>query len=88
MRELQPKLLGRALEIVGSRSELAARLSAEEHAVALWQSGRATIPDRVFRALVDLVLQDDIDRAAQDRRRAPRDKLSVIDAGAERTSPA
>ncbi|HZQ72172.1 MAG TPA: hypothetical protein VFB08_04585 [Burkholderiales bacterium] len=80
MRELQAKLLRRALEIAGSRAELAARLNVEEHAVGLWVKGRATAPDRVFQALVDLVLQDDIDRAAQDRRRAPRE-------AAERTNP-
>jgi hypothetical protein len=45
----------------------------EPHALELWLSGRATVPEWVFLVAVDLVVRDDLVRAAQDRRAAPRD---------------
>jgi hypothetical protein len=66
--ELKARLLRRACDIAGGRERLAGRLDVEEHALEFWMSGRATPPERVFLAVVDIVLEDDIARAAQDRR--------------------
>jgi hypothetical protein len=78
MFELQPRLLARAMEITGSATELCARLHVEEHALHLWMTRRARAPERVLLAIVDIVLEDDVARAAQDRRREPRTELAVI----------
>jgi DNA-binding transcriptional regulator YdaS (Cro superfamily) len=67
-RELKARLMRRACDIVGGRERLAKRLGVEAHALEFWLSGRATPPERVFMSVVDLVLEDDIARAAQDRR--------------------
>jgi hypothetical protein len=69
---MQPKLLERAIAIAGSHYELCDLLQVEEHALRLWMSGQATLPERIFLAVVDLVLTDDIARASQDRRAEPR----------------
>jgi hypothetical protein len=42
----------------------------------LWLSGRATVPESVFLVAVDIVMRDDLARAAQDRRAAPRNEES------------
>jgi len=60
------------MDIVGPRS-LRARLSTTDHLLDAWMSGRARVPDRVFDIAVSLILDDDIARAAQDRRELPRD---------------
>jgi len=67
--ELKARLLRRACDIAGGRERLASRLNVEMHALEFWMSGRATPPERVFLNVVDMVLEDDIARAAQDRRR-------------------
>ena len=67
-RELKVRLLARACDILGGRERLAERLDVEAHSLEFWLAGRATPPDRVFLAVVDLVLEDDIARARQDRR--------------------
>lgn len=79
MRQLQSRLFKRAVEISGSTAELAGRLHVEEHALKLWLANRATPPDQVFHRLVDLILEDDIARAAQDRRRSPRTEFDIVD---------
>jgi hypothetical protein len=79
MQQLQDKLLKRALEIAGGESALAVRLGAEPHALSLWLAGRASPPQRIFLVLVDLILQDDLARAAQDRREQPRGSITPID---------
>ena len=79
MGELQVRLVQRAVEIAGSPGQLATQLRTEEHAVRLWMNDRATIPARVFHQLVDLVLQDDVARAAQDRRARPREELQPVE---------
>jgi DNA-binding transcriptional regulator YdaS (Cro superfamily) len=66
--ELKARLIGRACDIAGGRERLAARLGVEIHSLEFWLSGRATPPERVFLSAVDLVLEDDIARAAHDRR--------------------
>ena len=68
-RELKARLLARACDIAGGRDALAQRLDIELHSLEFWLAGRATPPERVFIAVVDLVLEDDIARARQDRRK-------------------
>ena len=72
MERLVPDLLRRAAEMLGGYEALAKFLGAEEHAINFWLHARAKPPERVIFALVDLVLQDDIARAREDRRRTPR----------------
>lgn len=72
-RELRMTVLRRAADITGGSSALQQRLNVEPHALELWLAGRATVPEWVFMLAVDLVLRDDIARAAQDRRAAPRE---------------
>jgi len=72
-RELRVTVLRRAADITGGSSALQQRLNVEPHALELWLSGRATVPEWVFMLAVDLVVRDDIARAAQDRRAAPRE---------------
>lgn len=72
MLAFQGKLLGRAAEICGGWSALCVRLGVEGHSVRLWMEGKARLPERVFLRAADIVLEDDIARAAQDRRAAPR----------------
>jgi hypothetical protein len=72
MQHLQPKLLQRAVEIAGSEDKLCQQLRTEPHAFKLWLTGRASAPADVLHAVIDLILQDDVARAAQDRRQHPR----------------
>ena len=69
---LQVRLLRRAVVVAGGTAELSFRLGVEEHTLGLWLAGRATMPQEHFLVIVDLVLDDDIARAAHDRRREPR----------------
>ena len=71
-RELRTTVLRRAADIMGGAAALQQRLSVDQHALELWLSGRAPVPEWVFVLAVDLVVRDDIARAAQDRRGAPR----------------
>ena len=73
-RELRMTVLRRAADITGGSAALRQRLKVEQHALELWLSGRATVPEWVFMFAVDLVVRDDIARATQDRRAAPREK--------------
>jgi hypothetical protein len=72
-RELQRRLLQRAIEIVGGKAQFCRTLGIEPHALEFWLSGRATPPQEVFFAAADLILQDDVSRASQDRRKQLRD---------------
>ena len=85
-RELKVRLLARACDIAGGRERLAARLDVEAHALEFWLAGRATPPDRVFMAVVDLVLEDDIARARQDRRQDAAQRV-VVGSLRERSAP-
>ena len=76
-RELKTRLFTRACDIVGGRERLATRLDVEPHALEFWLAGRATPPDRVFMAVVDLILEDDIARARQDRRQDAAQRMLV-----------
>jgi hypothetical protein len=71
-RELRVTVLRRAADIAGGSAALQQRLNVEQHALELWLSGRATVPEWVFLLAVDLVVRDDLARAAQDRRTSPR----------------
>jgi hypothetical protein len=71
-RELRVTVLRRATDIAGGPVALRERLQVDEHSLELWLSGRATVPEWVFSLAVDMVLRDDVERAAQDRRTAPR----------------
>ena len=85
-RQLKARLLARACDIAGGRERLAARLDVEAHALEFWLAGRATPPDRVFMAVVDLVLEDDIARARQDRRQDAAQRV-VVAPMPERSAP-
>lgn len=67
--ELKARLLARACDIAGGRERLASRLDVDIHALEFWLSGRATPPERVFLGVIDIVLEDDIARSIQDRRK-------------------
>lgn len=69
----QGRLVTRAAEITGGLPALASHVGATEALLAMAQQHRLPLPDKVFLALVDIVLNDDIRRASADRRSGPRD---------------
>ena len=81
MLDVQPRLLERAQEIAGGRSALRNVLRASESELRSWMESRAKLPDGVFLKVVDLIYQDDVARAVQDRRRAPRANASLLSPG-------
>jgi len=85
MLDFQGRLLQRALEICGDAVALRARLGADEHSLKMWLDGKARLPERAFLKAADIVLEDDIARAEQDRRAAPR--VAIVSPKAPR-SPA
>ena len=70
--ELQRRLLERAVAILGGQEALSAHLGVEPHSLSLWVSGRAGPPAWVAELAIDIVLEDDVARAMQDRRESPR----------------
>ncbi len=68
----QHKLIARAIQLAGGTRPLSVRLGVDEHSLILWMDDKAAMPARVFLALADLILEDDVARAAQDRRSRPR----------------
>ena len=72
MLAFQGRMLKRAAEICGGYSVLCAQLSVSESRLQQWIDGRAALPDDAFLKAADIVLEDDIARAAQDRRTNPR----------------
>jgi len=70
--EMQPTLLHRAAEIAGGILALCEYLGVSEARLQLWLTGRVRLPDPIFLRAVDLILRDDIARAANDRRLKPR----------------
>jgi hypothetical protein len=74
VRELQPKLFKRAVEIAGDAQKLGNKLHVDPHSLHLWLEGRATAPGWVLQLVIDLIVDDDLARAAQDRRQQPRSK--------------
>ena len=82
MLAFQSRLLSRAAEICGGYSALSSRLTVSEHSLRLWLDGKARLPERVFLRAADIVLEDDVARAEQDRRGAPRMKgMSEVQVG-------
>ena len=77
MLHFQMRLLRRAAQIAGDEPALAALLGVAEEALNLWMNGKAKMPDGFFLATADLILEDDIARAAHDRRVEPRTFGSV-----------
>jgi hypothetical protein len=77
--ELRRRALERAVEIAGGAKALRQRFNFADHQLEFWLRGRARVPDNVFDAAVDLILEDDIARAVQDRREGPREELKPID---------
>ena len=74
MLAFQGKMLKRAAEICGGYNALCVVLGVSEFRLRQWIEGKATLPGQVFLKAADIVLEDDIVRAAQDRRIAPRSK--------------
>ena len=74
-------MLKRAAEICGGYNALCVRLGVNEHRLRGWLEGRAPLPDAVFLKAADIVLEDDIARAAQDRRINPRVETSPTTTG-------
>lgn len=72
MQRLVPGLVQRAAEIFGGMRGLADYLRVPEHALHLWAAAKARAPVPIVERLVDLVLQDDVARAREDRRHEPR----------------
>ena len=77
------QVLRRAAEIAGDIRSLSGYLNEAEHSLSLWLGGQA-IPERVFLKAVDLVLKDDMARAAQDRRKSPRSEAATQEQGSAR----
>ena len=73
MLELQSTLLKRAAQITGGYAQLCEYLGVSDARLRLWLAGSVRLPDPIFLRAVDLVLQDDIARAAHDRRQRPRE---------------
>jgi DNA-binding transcriptional regulator YdaS (Cro superfamily) len=69
---MQARLLKRAIDICGGWNALCARLGVNEHQLAGWLEGSVPLPTRVLLKAADIVLDDDIAWAAQDRRTEPR----------------
>lgn len=72
MMAFQGKLLKRAIEICGGWNAFCARLHVTDHSLKFWIDGKARMPDAIFLRVTDIVLEDDIARAKEDRRRSPR----------------
>ena len=66
MLRFQTRLLRRAAQIAGDEPALAASLGVAEEALKIWMEGKAKMPDSIFLATADLVLEDDIARASRD----------------------
>jgi DNA-binding transcriptional regulator YdaS (Cro superfamily) len=75
--ELQPTLLNRAAQIAGGTAAVCEYLGVSEARFQLWLTGRVRLPDLIFLRAVDLILRDDIARAANDRRRNLREDRAV-----------
>ena len=65
-------MLKRAAEICGSEALLCERLGITSVRLHQWIEGKARVPDGIFLKSADIVLEDDIARARQDRRSFPR----------------
>jgi hypothetical protein len=59
---LEAILLGKAVGLVGTPAKLAGLLGVEEYVVLLWLSGHASIPRRILRTVIDMVLKAELAR--------------------------
>src|SRR5690349_11369430 len=64
MRNFQGRMLQRAAEICGGYSVLCAKLGVSAFKLRAWIEGNSELPDNVFLIAADIVLEDDIARAA------------------------
>jgi hypothetical protein len=67
---LDAVLLAKALGLLGSSAKLAARLKVEEYLILMWLAGYSSIPRRILRAVIDLIVK--AERARGPSARAPR----------------
>jgi hypothetical protein len=67
---LDAVLLAKALALLGSSANLAARLKVDEYLVLMWLAGYSSIPRRILRVVIDLIVQ--AERARRPAARAPR----------------
>jgi hypothetical protein len=58
LSDTKTRILQRALEIIGSREDLARRLKARPIQLATWLGGLSPVPDDVFLKAVDIVLHE------------------------------
>ena len=72
MLAFQGRMLKRAAEICGGYAALAERFGVSEFRLRAWVEARSPLPGQAFLKAADIVLEDDIARAAQDRRTNPR----------------
>ena len=78
MLSFQSRMLKRAAEICGGSKALGVRLgTVNELRLTAWMEGRSPLPGQVFLKAADIVLEDDITRAAQDRRKKLRTRAPV-----------
>jgi hypothetical protein len=68
-------LLGKAVVLLGSPAKLAARLKVEEYVVLVWLSGHASVPSRILRSVVDMILE--AERAKRRERRSAKEERRV-----------
>lgn len=77
MLAFQARMLKRAAEICGGYTVLAEQLGVSEFKVRSWLEAKRPLPDTIFLKAADIVLEDDVARAAQDRRTNPRTRPPV-----------
>jgi hypothetical protein len=70
--ETRRRALQRAADLLGGKPALCERLHVGRYAMELWMRGDVRVPDVIFYQLVDMIIEDDLRRAAQDRRSRPR----------------
>ena len=73
--ETRRRALQCAVSIAGGRKQLSLLLKVSERSLDLWLDSGGRIPPSVFFRAVDLIVEDDMARAAQDRRACVRADL-------------
>ena len=63
---LHPRALQRAVGLHGGVRALAARLNLSRVRIDVWLRGDVSVPDDVFSAVVDLLLEHDLQELAKD----------------------
>jgi hypothetical protein len=88
MLAFQGRLLKRAAEICGGPNALCLRMGVSEHHLRMWLEAKARLPEQMFLKATDIVLEDDIARAEQDRRNQPRIAVLAAAENKPTSSPA